>query len=115
MPKTEIKLKKSKRARKFIKDKAIVDFLLEHMKPVKIDFSKIRFPSFSYFQEKEEKNWKKKEEKKKEKEEKNQKKKEKRMKRKEEKNQKKKERMKEQKEEKKKKKKRRIRKKKKRG
>ena len=56
MPKTEIKLKKSKRTRKFIKDKAIVDFLLEHMKPVKIDFSKIRFPSFSYFQEKEEKN-----------------------------------------------------------
>ena len=56
MPKAEIKLKKSKRARKFIKDKAIVDFLLEHMKPVKIDFSKIRFPSFSYFQEKEEKN-----------------------------------------------------------
>ena len=56
MPKAEIKLKKAKRRRKFIKDKAIVDFLLEHMKPVKIDFSKIRFPSFSYFQEKEEKN-----------------------------------------------------------
>lgn len=56
MVKTEIKMKKAKRRRKFIKDKAIINFLLEHMKPVKIDFSKIRFPSFSYFQEKEEKN-----------------------------------------------------------
>ena len=56
MPKTEIKLKKSKRARKFIKDKAIVDFLLEHMKPVKIDFSKIKIPTFIDFLENEEKN-----------------------------------------------------------
>ena len=56
MPKTEIKLKKSKRARKFIKDKAIVDFLLEHMKPVKIDFSKIKIPTFIDFLENGEKN-----------------------------------------------------------
>ena len=56
MPITEIKLKKSKRARKFIKDKAIVDFLLEHMKPVKIDFSKIKIPTFIDFLENEEKN-----------------------------------------------------------
>ena len=55
MPKTEIKLKKSKRARKFIKDKAIVDFLLEHMKPVEIDFSSIKIPFFKYFLENEEK------------------------------------------------------------
>ena len=41
MPKTEFKLKKTKKQRKFIKDKAIVNFLLEHMKPAKIDFSKI--------------------------------------------------------------------------
>ena len=46
MVKGETKPKKSKRARKFIKDKAIVNFLLEHMKPAKIDFSKIRIPSF---------------------------------------------------------------------
>ena len=56
MPKAEIKLKKSKRARKFIKDKAIVDFLLEHMKPVKIDFSKIKIPTFIDFLENGEKN-----------------------------------------------------------
>ena len=49
MPKAEIKLKKQKRARKFIKDKAIVDFLLEHMKPVKIDLSKIKIPTFIDF------------------------------------------------------------------
>ena len=56
MPKTEIKLKKSKRARKFIKDKAIVDFLLEHMKPIKIDFSKIKIPTFIDFLENGDKN-----------------------------------------------------------
>ena len=55
MPKTEFKLKKTKKQRKFIKDKAIVNFLLEHMKPVKIDFSKIKIPSFNSFLEKEEK------------------------------------------------------------
>ena len=38
--------KKAKRQRKLVKDKAIVDFLLEHMKPVKINFSKIKIPSF---------------------------------------------------------------------
>ena len=38
--------KKTKRPRKFVKDKAIVNFLLEHMKPVKINFSKIKIPSF---------------------------------------------------------------------
>ena len=56
MAKTKSKVKRTERKRKFIKDKAIINFLLEHMKPVKIDFSKIRFPSFSHFQEKEEKN-----------------------------------------------------------
>ena len=56
MPKAEIKLKKAKRRRKFIKDKAIVDFLLEHMKPVKIDFSKIKIPTFIDFLENGEKN-----------------------------------------------------------
>ena len=55
MPKTEFKLKKTKKQRKFIKDKAIVNFLLEHMKPAKIDFSKIKIPSFNSFLEKEEK------------------------------------------------------------
>ena len=56
MVKTEIKLKKTKRRRKFIKDKAIVNFLLEHMKPEKIDFSKIRVPSFLSFVDNEENN-----------------------------------------------------------
>ena len=56
MGKTELKIKKTKRARKFVKDKAIVNFLLEHMKPAKIDFSKIRVPSFFNFLENEEKN-----------------------------------------------------------
>ena len=46
MPKAEFKLKKAKRKRKFIKDKSIVNFLLEHMKPVEIDFSKIKIPPF---------------------------------------------------------------------
>ena len=55
MPKAEFKLKKSKRKRKFIKDKSIVNFLLEHMKPAKIDFSKIKIPSFINFLENEEK------------------------------------------------------------
>ena len=55
MVKAGFKLKKSKRTRKFVKDKAIVNFLLEHMKPPKIDFSKIRVPSFINFLENEEK------------------------------------------------------------
>ena len=55
MAKTELKLKKAKRARKFVKDKAVVNFLLEHMKPAKINFSKIRVPSFINFLENEEK------------------------------------------------------------
>ena len=46
MSKPSNKNKGKKRAKKFIKDKAIVDFLLEHMKPSKIDFSKIKIPSF---------------------------------------------------------------------
>ena len=41
--------KKAKRSRKLVKDKAIVNFLLEHMKPVKINFSKIKIPSFLNF------------------------------------------------------------------
>ena len=36
----------AKRARKFIKDRATVNFILEHLKPSKIDFSKIKMPSF---------------------------------------------------------------------
>ena len=50
MVKTEIKTKKAKRRRKFVKDKAIVNFLLEHLKPIKIDFSKIKIPSFLEFE-----------------------------------------------------------------
>ena len=38
--------KKAKKPIKLVKDKAIVNFLLEHMKPVKINFSKIKIPSF---------------------------------------------------------------------
>ena len=55
MVKPEFKLKKSKKTRKIVKDKAIVDFLLEHLKPAKINFSKIRIPSFITFAENEEK------------------------------------------------------------
>ena len=51
MVKAGFKLKKSKRTRKFVKDKAIVNFLLEHMKPAKINFSKIKIPSFINFLE----------------------------------------------------------------
>ena len=47
--------KKAKRSRKLVKDKAIVNFLLEHMKPVKINFSKIKIPSFLNFTENEKK------------------------------------------------------------
>ena len=55
MVKAEFKLKKAKRTRKFVKDKVIVNFLLEHMKPAKINFSKIKIPSFINFLENEEK------------------------------------------------------------
>ena len=55
MVKTELKLKKTKRQRKFIKDKAIANFLLAHMRPAKIDFSKIKIPSFLNFLDDEEK------------------------------------------------------------
>ena len=46
---------KSKRERKLIRDKAIVNFLLAHMRTAKIDFSKIKIPSFMNFSENEEK------------------------------------------------------------
>ena len=46
MAKPAIKNKRKKRAVKLIKDKAIINFLLEHMKPSKIDFSKVKIPSF---------------------------------------------------------------------
>ena len=46
MPKAEFKKKKNKKKKKVLKDKAIVNFLLEHMKPVEIDFSKIKIPPF---------------------------------------------------------------------
>ena len=41
-------MKKMKKiqSRKYIKDKCIVSFLLQHLKPQKIDFSKIKIPSF---------------------------------------------------------------------
>ena len=55
MVKAEFKLQKAKRTRKFVKDKAIVNFLLEHMKPAKINFSKIKIPSFLNFIENEKK------------------------------------------------------------
>ena len=47
--------KKAKKPIKLVKDKAIVNFLLEHMKPVKINFSKIKIPSFLNFIENEKK------------------------------------------------------------
>ena len=53
---TEFKQNKSKKGKKFIKDKAIVNFLLAHMRPVKIDFSKIKIPSYMNLSENEEKN-----------------------------------------------------------
>ena len=55
MVKAGFKLKKEKRTRKFVKDKAIINFLLEHMKPAKINFSKIKIPSFLNFIENEKK------------------------------------------------------------
>ena len=57
MAKTKSQIKRSERGKKVIKDKAIVNFLLEHMKPVELDFSKIRVPSFTFFLENEEKNF----------------------------------------------------------
>ena len=51
MVKAGFKLKKATRTRKFVKDKALVNFLLEHMKPAKINFSKIKIPSFINFLE----------------------------------------------------------------
>ncbi len=53
MAKAAIKNKRKKRAVKLIKDKAIINFLLEHMKPSKIDFSKVKIPSFFNFLESE--------------------------------------------------------------
>ena len=53
MAKPAIKNKRKKRAVKLIKDKAIINFLLEHMKPSKIDFSKFKIPSFFNFLESE--------------------------------------------------------------
>ena len=55
MVKSEFKQKKSKKSKKFIKDKAIVNFLLAHMRPAKIDFSKFKIPSYMNFSENEEK------------------------------------------------------------
>ena len=55
MVKFEFKQKKSKRTRRLIKDKAIVNFLFDHMRPAKIDFSKIKIPSFLNFLDDEEK------------------------------------------------------------
>ena len=53
MAKAEIKSKKKKRKAKYIKDKAIVNFLLDHMKPAKIKFPKLRIPSYLNLENKE--------------------------------------------------------------
>ena len=53
MVKTELKKKKIKRRTKLIKDKAIVNFLLDHMKPAKIKFPKLRIPSYLNLENKE--------------------------------------------------------------
>ena len=53
MVKTQIKTKKIKRRTKLIKDKAIVNFLLDHMKPAKIKFPKLRIPSYLNLENKE--------------------------------------------------------------
>ena len=53
MVKTEIKTKKVKRRTKLIKDKAIVNFLLDHMKPAKIKFPKLMIPSYLNLENKE--------------------------------------------------------------
>ena len=53
MVKTGIKTKKIKRRTKLIKDKAIVNFLLDHMKPAKIKFPKLRIPSYLNLENKE--------------------------------------------------------------
>ena len=51
MVKTQIESKKNKRRIKLIKDKAIVNFLLDHMKPAKIKFPKLRIPSYLNFEQ----------------------------------------------------------------
>jgi hypothetical protein len=38
--------KYKRRAKKIITDPAIVNFLLEHLRPSKIDFSKIKIPPY---------------------------------------------------------------------
>ena len=53
MVKTEIKTKRIKRRTKLIKDKAIVNFLLDHMKPAKIKFPKLMIPSYLNLENKE--------------------------------------------------------------
>ena len=45
MPKRNPK-KNKKRPKKIKTDPAIVNFLLEHLRPSKVDFSKIKFPSY---------------------------------------------------------------------
>ena len=42
----KIKKMKKLKNRKYIKDKGIVNFLLQHLKPQNINFSKIKIPSF---------------------------------------------------------------------
>ena len=56
MAKNKSIVKRTEKKKKYIKDKAIINFLLEHMKPVKIDFSKIKIPTFIDFLENGEKN-----------------------------------------------------------
>ena len=46
---------KRKSSRKYIKDKSLTDFLLQHLKKEQIDFSKIKIPSFLDFIKNEEK------------------------------------------------------------
>ena len=43
----KLKKKFKKKTNQYIKDKAIVDFILQHSEKENIDFSKIKIPSFS--------------------------------------------------------------------
>ena len=46
MPKKCQRKNKHRKKKKILKDPAIVNFLLEHLKPSKVDFTKIKFPSY---------------------------------------------------------------------
>ena len=44
MSKRKLKNKMKKRRRRIVKDPAIVNFILEHLKPANIEFSKMKIP-----------------------------------------------------------------------